>query len=532
MDRFNPSPPRRHGVGALRMLLAIAVGVAVLVAMTLRLPSRLGDDVAAPAVNDAAETAVALDRPAVDDAPAVELPRALETIDWDKYVGQRVRIPGQLVVVDTYNLASRGQVSLATQRLYIPTEIIDPNDDPADGVQYDGKSNAKAVNAVQKQNNASWITLDDGVDQPDRFPVALFPAFGTDQESLRAGSTVSDVGGVVRKVDGRTFLVVDQPLSVQPAPRPPRPDLGNANVTVASFNVLNYFSTIDDGSNQARGADSFSELERQTQKLVSAIVEMDADVIGLMELENNLDAEQRLVAAVNERLGQQVYVGCGLPEGFRNLPGGGDTIRVGLIYRRDRVEPAGTIAAIKDNAFWNGRAPLLNTFRRVGGKNTFTVVVNHFKSKGGRDARGADSDQRDGQGAYNDSRKSQARAVAEAIEGRIKSDRVLVIGDLNAYRQEDPIDLLRAEGLTDLMAKRSIDQAYSYVYFGQAGSLDHCFATPELARQVVGVATWHINSDEPRCLDYNEEFGKQVFYRPTPFRCSDHDPVLIGLRLN
>jgi hypothetical protein len=223
-----------------------------------------------------------------------------------------------------------------------------------------------------------------------------------------------------------------------------------------------------------------------------------------------------------------VYAASGLPPGFGRLPGGGDVIRVGIIYRRDRVQPVGPIRAIDDGAFWKARTPLYRVFRRNGGSDEFTVVVNHFKSKGSRDAGGADADQRDGQGAYNASRRSQARAVADAIETRMASGRVLVVGDLNAYRQEDPIDLLRARGLVDLTPEES----YSYVYFGQAGSLDHAFATPALADQVTAAAVWHINADEPRCLDYNEEFGKGVYFQPTPYRCSDHDPLLIGLRLN
>ena len=181
------------------------------------------------------------------------------------------------------------------------------------------------------------------------------------------------------KKGGNFVLVPTEPLSWTPAERPQRPDVGPAKIIVASFNVLNYFTTIDNGRNQARGADSAAELKRQQAKLVSAIIALEADVIGLMELENNLDAEQRLVAALNEAVGEQVYQGSGLPEGFRDSPGGDNAIRVGMIYRSDRVTPVGAVAMINDPAFENARAPIVQTFQADSISDPFKVIVNHFK---------------------------------------------------------------------------------------------------------------------------------------------------------
>ena len=86
-----------------------------------------------------------------------------------------------------------------------------------------------------------------------------------------------------------------------------------------------------------------------------------------------------------------------------------------------------------------------------------------------------------------------------------------------------------------LVAKHIGDQAYSYVFFGQAGSLDHALASESLSSQVTGVVEWHINADEPRVLDYNTEFKSagQVadLYSSDPYRASDHDPILIELKL-
>ena len=169
-----------------------------------------------------------------------------------------------------------------------------------------------------------------------------------------------------------------------------------------------------------------------------------------------------------------------------------------------------------------------------------TVIVNHFKSKGGAaDANEANKDKGDGQAAYNATRRAQSLAVAGFIQKEFSDDdRVLVIGDLNAYSQEDPIDALRSMGMVDLheidgiVAGKDDDDGlkpYSYVYYGQCGSLDHALATPPLAKAITNAAAWHINSDEPVALDYNQEFNPPALYKPDLWRSSDHDPVLIGI---
>jgi len=73
--------------------------------------------------------------------------------------------------------------------------------------------------------------------------------------------------------------------------------------------------------------------------------------------------------------------------------------------------------------------------------------------------------------------------------------------------------------------------AYTFVFDGQAGYLDHALGNASLLAQVTGVTEWHINADEPVALDYNEEFNQPGLYSPDPFRSSDRDPVIIGLDL-
>ena len=461
------------------------------------------------------------------------------SVDWKSLVGQKLTITGEMVIVDTYDLARRGQVKVARKRLYVPTSQIDPNDVNANENSFEGGSNVANVVKTQKFNDQATIIIDDGLSQQNVFPPTLFPELGKTLPSVRIGSTIQGVSGKLVQAGPVLLLVPDGPLRWTPAKRPERPSVGDANATVASFNVLNYFTTIDNGKNQARGANTEAELKRQEAKLVSAILGLKADVVGLMEIENNLEAEMRLVNALNEKAGRQVFAGRGFPADFRNAPGGQDAIRVGMIYRTDRVKPVGDVLMVADDAFLRARTPIVQTFRSSNGGKPFTVIVNHFKSKGGASsANKANKNKGDGQGAYNATRRAQSLAICRYLDRMKQADsnfRALVIGDLNAYQQEDPIDAMRANGLVDLherfkSANGTANADYSYVYRGQSGSLDHAMATVSMAADVTGLATWHINADEPRSMDYNQEYNPKSLYQPDPFRSSDHDPVLIGIR--
>ena len=465
----------------------------------------------------------------------------LNSVDWQSHLGEQVVIEGDLMIIDTYDLARRGQIKVARNRLYVPTSHIDPNDANPNANSFEGGSNVAKVTEAQKRNDDASIVIDDGTADQNAFPLSLFPKLGKNHPTVRIGSIIHGVSGRLIKDRNKLVIRSDQPLQWSPAKRPERPDLRNADITIASFNVLNYFTTIDDGQNNARGADSESELSRQEAKIIAAISGLKADVIGLMELENNIDAEERLIAALNKKQGKNIYKGCRVPEGFGDSPGGSDSIRVGIIYRGDRVSPVGDVSMIDDKAFSVARTPIVQTFISTEGGKPFTVIVNHFKSKGGADKSDATNKNKgDGQSAYNAARRSQSLAICDYIkQNHQKTDqsRVLVIGDLNAYQQEDPIDALRASGLVDLHEQagqsapsESLGPAYTFVYYAQCGSLDHAFATASLAADVTGVSIWHINADEPRFMDYNQEFNPEAVYSADPYRSSDHDPVLIGIR--
>ena len=108
----------------------------------------------------------------------------------------------------------------------------------------------------------------------------------------------------------------------------------------------------------------------------------------------------------------------------------------------------------------------------------------------------------------------------------------LVIGDFNAYAQEDPINAIEAAGysnLTEIFIGTGVASgAYYFSFNGQMGNFDHALASPDLSPLVTGAAFWHINADESRALDYND-FNQPLLYNPDQFRSSDHDPVMVGI---
>jgi predicted extracellular nuclease len=315
-------------------------------------------------------------------------------------------------------------------------------------------------------------------------------------------------------------------------------------MTVAAFNVLNYFTTLDDGPDscgptfdqECRGADSEEEFARQEAKIVAALEVLGADVVGLIEIQNNAGPVAALADALNAKLGANVYVP------ILTGPDGTDAIKVGLVYRADRVVPVGAPAVLDDPSFTNpndldgqqNRPALAQSFADLATGGVTTVVVNHFKSKGS-DCGAGDDDPLAGNCDLTRTLAAQALAawIASDPTGVGDAD-ALVIGDINSYDEEDPIEALAAAGYTDLVELYEGEFAYSYVFDGQFGHLDYSLANGSLVPQVSGATLWHINADEPDILDYDTSFKpaeQEALYAPDPFRSSDHDPVLVGLDL-
>lgn len=447
----------------------------------------------------------------------------------EAYEGMRVNLPQTLTVTENYNLGRYGELTLSSGgRIYVPTSQVAP------GAPAQARAAADALRT---------LVLDDGqtVQNPD--PV-IYPAPELSAlKTVRSGDTVTGLSGVMTYAFGAWTVEPVGNVSFTPAnPRPQASDLPpDDGLRIASFNVLNYFNGDGQGGGfpTARGADTPEELARQQAKIVAAIVDLNADVLGLMELENdgygNNSAIRELVDAVNAAAPAGTHYAFVDP-GSSQL--GGDAIAVGMLYNTKTVIPAGNPATISTTPFDDlNRQPLAQSFTPKHGNGVFTVVVNHFKSKGSCPGDGsADDDQGDGQGCWNPTRTAAAQAIVDWVATDptgAGTDKALVIGDLNSYAKEDPISTFKNNGYADLIQQNVGPDAYSFVYMGQSGYLDHALASPSLAPAVISAAEWHINADEPHAIDYNEEYKSagqiDSFYNADPYRASDHDPLVVQL---
>jgi predicted extracellular nuclease len=467
-----------------------------------------------------------------DPAP-VELTLPVDAVDdLEAYEGMVVTLSQELTVNDLYNLGRYGEITLAVDgRLYQPTTLVRPG---------------SRAQAIADENARRSILLDDGSNKQNNDPTR-YPAGGLSTDNIiRAGDTVA---GIVGLLDHRYGYYRIEPLEVaefvRENLRPDAPDPVNGRLIVASFNVLNYFNGDGEGGGfpTPRGAESMREFERQQAKIVSAILALDADIVGLIEIENDGDgpdsAVASLVNALNEAAGEDRYAYVPDPEGLNILGEGGDAIKQAIIYTPATVRPTSDPVTTTRPPYDERRPPVAQAYIEEESNEQFVLVVNHFKSKGceGADQAG-DGDQGDGQSCWNNERMLAAQQLAAWLATNptgIGDPDVLLIGDFNAYTLEDPMMILAEDDYVNLVPEYEGTKAYSYVYFGQAGALDHALANETLLPQVSAVTTWHINADEARALDYNVEFKTlhhiESLYAPGPYRSSDHDPVIVGLIL-
>ena len=496
---------------------------------------------------------------ALPTAAAVNLP-VNSVADLEAFEGMQITIPDTLFVTEYFNLDRFGEIVLSSNgasnapgtdgRLDQYTQFNDP--DAAGFADYQAE--------IAKRR----ILVDDGqtIQNPD--PIILGrggePLSATN--TLRGGDTIVGLTGILSYGFDEYRIQPVAPIDFQPTnPRPSVPEEVGGDLKVVSLNVLNFFTTLDQPGNTSgpsgldpRGADTIEEFNRQLDKLITTLETADADIYGLIELENEFNGDQNgdgqyaidtIVKALNDRVGAGTYafVDPGVP--FVDT---GDAISVGAIYKTSTVRIAkGTSVEILSDAdlpalglsgpVFDGentnRASLAVTFEELATGEALTVAVNHFKSKGGSGT-GDDADVGDGQGSFNGTRLRASTALNAWLEtdptGSGDAD-FLLIGDLNSYAKEDPITYLESQGYVNVIDNPEL--AYSYLFDGQFGTLDYGLANETLISQVTGATEWHINADEPDALDYNLDFGRDptLFDGQTPFRTSDHDPLVIGLDL-
>ena len=499
------------------------------------------------------------------DAPVAEtvLPVAA---DREIHEGELFAPTEDYTVTNTYSTNQYGEIGLArgTQPLIQPTDVEDAQTGDIAGVEADNADRA--------------VTLDDGAS------INFLPFGGGDNQDIplpylspenpiRVGAPATFTAPVVLDYRFSTwrFQPQTQVTASDAGPatfentRTDAPEEVGGDVRLATFNVLNYFNTTgeayesasgdtcsyytdrDDsrvtvnrcGGDGPRGAAQDDDLERQETKIVAAINALDADIVSLEEIENSValgeadrdDALSALVDALNDAAGSDVwgFVPTPGPEGLPALEDQ-DVIRTAFIFKPAAIDLVGASEVLVGSpAFSNAREPLAQAFKLAGGEDedAFTVVVNHFKSKGSGTNDGT------GQGNANPDRIAQATALntfAEEFAADRGTEEIFLAGDFNAYTQEDPMQVLYDAGYTNLESDTPGEVTYSFS--GLSGSLDHVLANDAAVELVTGVDIWNINSGESVAFEYSRtNYNLTDFYAPGPFRASDHDPEVIGLDL-
>jgi predicted extracellular nuclease len=472
-----------------------------------------------------------------------ELALPVEAVeDFEPYEGMYVTFPQDLVISEYFNFDRYGEIVLTSTRHLTPTALVEPGPD--------------AIAEAQKYLLDS-ITLDDGSTYQNPDPAIHPNGLEFTMENLfRGGDLVSYVTGVidysydlyrVQPTQGADYTAVNL--------RPEVPPVMEGDLKIASMNVLNYFTSIDtgawicgpDGDMECRGADDTYELERQRAKILAALSTMNADVVGLIEIENDrpdLDADYAVADLV---MGLNDIFGAGTYDYIATGAIGTDAIKVALIYKPAKVTPVGDYAILDstvDPRFLDdyNRPVLAASFMDNWNEEVFTVAVNHLKSKGSSCESIGDPDWGDGAGNCNLTRLAAAQAEVDwlAMDPTGSGfDNFIIIGDLNSYDKEDPIDAIKAgpddmlgteDDYVDLLFEFQGEDAYSYVFDGQIGYLDYALANGKFAQYIDDTAAWHINADEPDLIDYDTSFKKDAqdaLFMADAYRSSDHDPVVV-----
>lgn len=526
-------------------------------------------------------------QPMVALPPAVDLvPVAGETLNQllERHEGMQVRLVPESSLVVTRNFSFDYDGKRNNLVLSYGAPLIKSTQ------KFAAQSEEASQWALRNQQNQLVVETD--AKAPDGV-LPWYPAFNAEDGYLRIGDKLNGLEGALGYSYNLFRLVASNRIDSSDIDhsgwdRVETPELAEAgDLRVASFNVLNFFTTVVGGdanpTGTNRGALTVGEFEKQRTKIVSAITRLNADVVGLMEIENNgygdNSAIANLVEALNAAQPDEAdhYRWIASPDG---QPIGTDAITVGLIYRPASVTPQGAASLIvlpvqqaeavdasgKPVAINQGmRESLLQQFSSPKGDAPLTLVVNHLKSKGSACFEDypdyASADPLDGQGHCNALRVSAAKVLGESLKDM--SGDLLIIGDLNAYGMEDPIRVLtsydpaaqprqimsasfttlagqpfeesgsalgKGYGFVNLNTRFHGTDTYSYSYDGELGNLDHAMANPSLAAKVIGIEDWHINSAESNFFEYGSKYTGQLAKSDGPFSASDHDPVLVAIQ--
>ena len=394
--------------------------------------------------------------------------------DWSKYNNHMVQLTTPLVVCGSFY----DSLVLAPERLYCPEER-------AEGLA-DGDSTAYW--RIVTENRAGSICVN----------------CRNSYYNVRTGDRVN---GFTARVTGERHFVTGQPIKTHHATQDRLPKPKKGELRVVGANIENYFADL---GGYATKRTTPAQQALKTRKLASAMRAMHADIFATCEMQVGDKAPLLLLAELNKQ---------GDRYGFVAMPM--DNIdRIGgcFIYDKTRVRPyENPLSAYADTTSHYYARMFVQGFEQIATGERFVISINHFKSK------------RPGRGNYDTNAKRMENADtllsklpnAVAVYG---DPDILLLGDYNCYTQEQPIQAIVRAGYPDQLMRFCPDD-YSYVYKGEIGYLDRCFANPSMEAQIVRVRTWHVNAD------WYYQHGAYKMKDKTLHRYSDHDPIIVDIRL-
>ena len=431
---------------------------------------------------------------------AAELPLTSVTLPMvaeqrEAVEGMRAEFSQRLTVSDVYYLYNGGLTLSSGGVLRVPTEIAEPG---------------AAARQIAAQNEARSIRSELGN-----------PSQGGRDRTVPVGSTLAGATGLFGHQRGEQRFLLDPPVAFE---TPSVADLAApaaGQLRIVSLNLLNYFNGDGQGGGfpTARGAKTPREFQEQKRRIGAALAKMQPQLLAVQELENDGfgpdSAARSLLGVLNESVGDDWAV-IEVAEGI-----GRDLITVGLFYRARLIEPVGKARVLEGPEFRRlNRVPLAQRFRHRDSGREFLLAVNHLKSKGGCPNGGENADQRDGQACWNAARGNAVRALLPWLQQLARdmgTENLLIVGDMNSWRREDPVDIFRQAGYQDLAEELSGRPQHSFRYWGQLGTLDYAFASAALAVHAIAAQNWPANTVWPRRMT-----------PPKPWlRVSDHDPVIV-----
>ena len=426
----------------------------------------------------------------------------------DSYVGKTVELRQRMYVVDNNDYLRYGELTLASERLMSPTDVALP-----------GSADYFALVA---HNRNCCICIDDGSKAQYPSPLPWASADGT----LRTGSYTDCLKGrLTYEQWGRRWVYVITPerisdIQFQHNSRPTTPEshTDEYDVTICGFN-LEYYITDQFADNL--GPSDAAQHERQHTKIAAALHAINADIYGLVEVQQGTAAAQKIVDELNRNNNNchYAYIHDGTAIN-------GTWTRACFIYRDDILVPIRNQQVNDTGVRYRKK---VQGFELKQNGERFIVMLGHFKAKSGNGT-GDNTDKGDGQGIYNGDRTREAAAMITLSRSCIdyySDPDIVMIGDLNSYSLEDPIRTFTDAGYTNMIKHFGGNGAYSYRYHEAVGCLDHALVNESMMPQVAYCTSFHINADEPSGLEYDSPY-----YQPNMYRSSDHDPIVLDIKLD